>query len=296
LQSTHSTLSAELSDTGGGRGGGIFSNGTNITVVNSIFYKNLAVKGGGLYCIGYAGTDKDYKSPTMANDIFINNVAVRGGAIMGDVYCEFECDSCIFESNIASEKGGAIYLDYFCDISLNDTMFLSNVADESGGCIANDGFSIVLLSDNIMADNVAKWEGGCLYGGSHISDSGTIFYLQNPTFENNSAPYGFDDIWLWSYNGIEFLGDDSNQTIETTQTPGSTTAETTTPGSTTPETTTPGSTTETVAPTGPTEPSETIETTEGSQPPDTTRSEATTIFKSTYILFVFIISFCFVQI
>jgi hypothetical protein len=202
VKTLHSTLSSELSDITGGRGGGIFSNGTNITVVNSIFYENLAVKGGALYCIGYSDGGALYKSPTITNVAFIHNVAVRGGAIMGDVYCEFECESCIFDSNIASEKGGAIYLDYFCDISVNNSQFLNNVAHESGGCVANDGFSYVLLSNDLFSNNDGKWEAGCLYGGSHISYSGTIFYIVDSTFENNTAKYGFGDIWLWADDGI----------------------------------------------------------------------------------------------
>jgi len=213
LQSTHSTISIELSSTSGGRGGGVFSNGTNIIVLNSIFYGNLASKGGAIYCIGYTGVNGTYKSPTIINAAFINNYAARGGAIMGDVYCNFECESCLFEDNYASGKGGAIYLDYFCEISVNDSAFIGNVAYESGGCICNDGFSYVLMNNDTLINNEAKWEGGCLYGGSHLSYTGTIFYIEDTNFDNNTALYGFDDIWLWLNDGIVIIEDETESNV-----------------------------------------------------------------------------------
>jgi len=291
LQNTHSTLSIELTDITGGRGGGIFSNGTNITVVNSLFYGNLAVKGGGLYCIGYAGNDETYKSPTITNVAFVNNVAERGGAIMGDVYCEFECNSCIFEDNVSSEKGGAIYLDYFCDVSINNSVFINNVAYESGGCIANDGFSYVLANNDTFIDNEAKWEGGCLYGGSHLSYSGTIFYIENSLFENNSAYYGFDDIWLWQDDGIIIKGT-SGTPQNTTQLPSPTTStsvETTSMTTKIPITTTPITTELPMTTSKTTKPKTTSET----KPPVETSAATTTTFKNSHIIFV-IMLICFI--
>ncbi len=51
-------------------GGGIYSNSTNITVVNSIFYMLYSAgKGGGIYCIGQQGLDENnVKSPTLINE------------------------------------------------------------------------------------------------------------------------------------------------------------------------------------------------------------------------------------
>ena len=46
-------------------------------------------------------------------------------------------------------------------------------------------------------NNWAKWEGGCLYSGSHATSSTQGYFLTNPAFSGNSAPYGLDDIWVW---------------------------------------------------------------------------------------------------
>ena len=66
------TESEVIQSTSGGRGGGVFSNGTDIVVVNSIFYDLQATKGGGMYCIGYS--TPSYKSPTFINVAFAGNV------------------------------------------------------------------------------------------------------------------------------------------------------------------------------------------------------------------------------
>eukprot|EP01084_Bolivina_argentea_P096996 174353_1 len=70
--------------------GGIYSNSTNITVINSIFNMlYTSGKGGAIYCIGQQGEDiTNIKSPIFINVAFLGNRAVtRGGAICADVHC-----------------------------------------------------------------------------------------------------------------------------------------------------------------------------------------------------------------
>ena len=202
LQGSYSiSISDVLSSSSLGRGGGVFSNGTNIVIVNSIFYDLQAIKGGGVYCIGYSTSDRDNaQSPEIINTAFIGNIALRGSAITGDVYCDFTCSDCIFRNNYCTEKGGAIYLDWDCDISINNSIFNENEAFEAGGCIAADGGSEVFLESTEMYNNSAYWEGGCLYSGSHGYTAVQGFWLEDVVFNGNYAPYGYDDIWLWMDN------------------------------------------------------------------------------------------------
>ena len=217
------TLQLVLQSTSGALGSGIYSNSTNIIVMNTIFYKLLAAgKGGGVYCIGQQGDDvNNVKSPTFVNVAFLGNRAgARGGAISADGQCNFKCKYCRFDSNECSKKGGAIYLDFDSDIDIIDTTFENNLALESGGCIAADGKSVVTFKNDIQfISNKAEMEGGCLYSGSGVGPNigqGFQFNGHIPLFINNSITNmnqaGQEDIYGWPYSLINVTLSDRDTT------------------------------------------------------------------------------------
>ena len=105
------SIGTVIKSTQSGRGAGVFSNGTNVVIVNSIIFNNVAMKGGGLYCIGYnSNSPTDWYAPTIINTVFAQNTVLRGGAICADAYCHFTCDYCWFLYNRASEKGMISFL------------------------------------------------------------------------------------------------------------------------------------------------------------------------------------------
>jgi len=181
-----------------GRGGGVYANGTNVVIANSVFADMVVSKGGGVYCIGYTSSGNT-KWPVIINSVFVNNIAERGGGIAGDAQCHFECDYCYFYNNECTEKGGGIYLDYGSNSLILNSVFGNNTAWESGGAIAIDGTSQPAIINTKMIDNGGFWEGGALYCGSHASSSYNGLIVIDETFEDNYAPFGNDDVWLW-YN------------------------------------------------------------------------------------------------
>jgi len=202
-----SSLVNVITSTAVDRGAGVFSNGTNIVVVNSIFLQNYADKGGGLYCIGYDFKAPSHEqSPTLVNNYFLGNTASsRGGAISADAFCHFTCNYCYFEYNRTPLKGGAIYCDYHSEPTLNNSIFQNNYAWEAGGVFGADGGSYVTMAYPKFFNNSATWEGGALYAGSHEFNESEGFTLITPTFEYNECTYGFDDIYVWPGASIDLL-------------------------------------------------------------------------------------------
>eukprot|EP01084_Bolivina_argentea_P077430 140441_1 len=234
-------IGAVLSSTSTFVGSGIYSNSTNITVVNSIFTRLFSSgKGGAVYCVGMEDVDGlVIKSPTFINVHFLGNRAVaRGGAISADGKCNFICKSCKFDANSCAAKGGAVYLDFDCDPIFIDATFTRNYALESGSCIAADGKSFVRFNGTtLFSGNHARME-GCLYSGSGVGpgiEQGFSFE-QAPIFSSNymdNTGIGHNDMYGWPFSILDIAATPP-PTVPTIQIP--TTSPTPAPVSTVPHT------------------------------------------------------------
>ena len=96
-------------------GGGLYAVNSDISIVNTVFYKLCAETGGAMYCqSGSPGGDEPEVlsgAPTILNSAFIGNRAVRnGGAIAAISGCNLFVRWVRFENNSASKLGGAVLL------------------------------------------------------------------------------------------------------------------------------------------------------------------------------------------
>jgi parallel beta-helix repeat protein len=143
--------------TGGGNtnyGGGMYINGSSLTVSNCIFTGNHANNRGGGMCIINGA------SPVVANCVFANNTA-------------------------NSLTGGGIYTDASSSPSIINNTIVSNTAPNGGG-IYSDNSSSTTITNNIIVGNTANTSGGGIYAAGTPP---TINY--NDVF-GNTAPTGAD--------------------------------------------------------------------------------------------------------
>jgi CSLREA domain-containing protein len=155
------------------RGGGIFSNGFPVTILNSVISNNSANYYGG-------GLDVYYGDLTIINSTFSGNSADNGGAIRaGGVRTLISGSS--FIDNTAIYDGGAVYSNgsIIQQFTIINSIFYSNDANFGGG----------LYSDSIIADvsNSTFSENAAMFGGG-IYNFGSLS-LTNSTIYNNSASF-----------------------------------------------------------------------------------------------------------
>ncbi|MES2285883.1 MAG: T9SS type A sorting domain-containing protein [Bacteroidota bacterium] len=152
-------------------GGGIYSNGSIITISNNSISFN---SGGGIYFTGSAG-------PKIFGNNIAYNSSVFGGGIEG-----FNSNAIISNNTITNNAslshGGGIYCSGNSEISNN--IISNNSSTNFGGGIMCDGGS-PLISNNIITNNIAGNNGG---GGIYCR--GGTQTITNNTITNNSATNG----------------------------------------------------------------------------------------------------------
>ena len=150
------------------RGGAVY-NAEELSITNSAFNRNSAEVGGAVY---------NWEELSLANSTFQNNLAEAGGAIANGGKGELSISDSSFSGNSA-EFGGAVY--NWEELSISDSSFSGNSAEFGGAVYNSDELSIInsIFSDNSAEDGgaILNWEDGEL----SISDSG---------FSDNSAEYG----------------------------------------------------------------------------------------------------------
>jgi predicted outer membrane repeat protein len=157
--------------TGGGKGGGIYCEGSNLELGNILFFKNEAVtdSGGGLYFTGAPG--------------FPNTLNIK---------------ICEFRENKAENKGGAMYGTYLTAGDVVNTLFSMN------STIISDGGAVYLenmgtgATDQIWFTNGIFWKnlstGGSAHGGGMALGTGVLtganVKIINCTLVLNRVPTG----------------------------------------------------------------------------------------------------------
>jgi hypothetical protein len=158
-------------------GGGIFNTTGTLTVANSIFSANNAVKGGGIYNTG---------TSNITGSTFTGNHSVYGGAIQNDGGT-ITIGNSAFSNNNGSLGGGLLSSG---TINITTSTLSGNSAGKVGG-IYNVG--TINMNNSTLSGNSAS--AGSKYGGGVYSD-GTL-NVANSTFSVNSGEYG---------GGIYFYG------------------------------------------------------------------------------------------
>ena len=189
-----------------GRGGGLFNNGSTLTLTEVSIRNNYAHYGGGL--INFNG------SSTLTDVSFIGNSSINHGGGMFeysdipqlssistlnrvsfiDNSAEFGAGMAIesrspvlidvnFSGNSAEESGGGMH-NFLSSPILTDVTFSSNSTDGRGGGMANTFSSFPMLTDVSFINNNAHSGGGC-YNSDNSSPT-----LTNVSLSGNQAESG----------------------------------------------------------------------------------------------------------
>ena len=161
-----------------------FSNSVNVTISNSNFESNSAVKG--TYLGGY------------------------GGAIFCEDYCKVWISNSNFIGNKADHRGGAIYSDYGTHLDISNSNFDSNSissAGHGGAMFVEDRNSqsdgtYVYLSNCVFTNNIATQ-----YGGAVIWFNGVTPNIKSTVFDSNIAAIGGA---IANYDDTVYTGFESN--------------------------------------------------------------------------------------
>jgi CSLREA domain-containing protein len=183
------------------RGGGLYSYGGFVTIMNSIFHENSAANGGGLYSVGgYV---------TITNSTFSRNgagVNVPGDNDGGGVYNDGSSliiTNSTFSQNGAYSEGGGLYI-ASGPTTITNTTFSGNgdVFIYGAGIYAASGNLTVTMST--FSNNTANLGGGIFIasgtgdiGNSTFSGNrgsgvlnGGVLTLRNSTFSGNTSSVG----------------------------------------------------------------------------------------------------------
>jgi hypothetical protein len=134
------------------RGGGLFSNGSNTTVMNSAIFSNSAAVGGGWYGLGA-------------------RFELRGSTVMSNTAYLY--------------GGGGLAVSSGAALSVTRSALIGNLADSDGGGLSAF-FSTVSLSNTTVSGNSTKWDGGGLFVQASSMD------LNNVTIAYNTANVDHD--------------------------------------------------------------------------------------------------------
>ncbi len=171
------------------KGGGMYNNGSDPTLVNITFSANSAFLGGGMY--------NHYSSPGLTNIIFSHNsvgssISYSQGGGMLNYYSSPALTSVTFSDNATDSKDGMTsgggMTNQRSSPTLSNVTFSNNSSCNGGGM--SNGYSHPTLTDVTFFNNSATSGSG---GGMKNSDSSPT--LTNVTFSNNSATGYGGGIW-----------------------------------------------------------------------------------------------------
>ena len=164
-------------------GGAILIEGIGVSIINSNFTSNVALRGASIYSNnGYTRID---------NCKFIKNDASDGGAVyLNDEYGRIRYS--IFENN-TGRYGGAIYCNDIND-AITTSIFTFNNARYGGAVYWNKKYGS--LADCEFANNTATEDGGAIYWNANY---GTV---DSSSFDKNTAKRGGAIYWDYDYGKV----------------------------------------------------------------------------------------------
>ena len=164
-------------------GGGAITSLKTLTVENSNFTENTALKGGAIF--GIAAFDsylnsKNYVNITNSN--FYENVAQSGGAVCSNF--NMTVDNSVFDHNTATGYGGGAINTGFKsnDNNFTNSKFTNNVAYNYGGAISSSHSHV----KKCLFDNNTAGHGGAIFSLS--------FGIEDSKFKDNVGTLGNETI------------------------------------------------------------------------------------------------------
>jgi hypothetical protein len=159
--------------------------GGNIIIRNSLFEGNTAGEGGGAYLFGYP-PDK----MLLENSYFINNKAVAKGALGGGLYqanADLTVKNSFFGNNTAQEHGGGLWADLRGDVNISNSTFSGNRAGIVGGAmlLARRDSFSTNIVNSTFANNIAEGYSGAI--GVFKDPVKSPITVKNSIFDRNRA-------------------------------------------------------------------------------------------------------------
>jgi predicted outer membrane repeat protein/parallel beta-helix repeat protein len=183
-------------------GGAIYSRIVELTIINSTFTGNHAIRNGGtIYNVG--NSDSSYLN--ISDSVFRNNQAFNGGAIYSENQLIILFSS--FLNNRAdSGNAGAIYSEKTSLIKN------SNFTNSNGIAIILDGIGTTISGNSIINSTEhgifsRNFRNGIIYGNTIVNNGGTGLYL---TGNNNQI---YDNFFNSNNNGVVVTGNNTNFTL-----------------------------------------------------------------------------------
>jgi hypothetical protein len=168
------TNSIVINNASNGNGGGIYHDGTMLTLDNVSVISNTS----GLYEGG--GLSSSAGIITLMNTTFMSNTSTFGGGI--ESFSPATLISVTMRGNTASGYGGGINA-ALAPMTLTNSSVFSNTAAQSGGGIAIASIPVTITNSAIFSNTGA---GGT--GGGGVYDQGGPLWMTNVTLSGNSAP------------------------------------------------------------------------------------------------------------
>eukprot|EP00210_Caulerpa_lentillifera_P003966 g3785.t1 len=159
-----------------GRGAGLCTRITNLTLENSTFIENNASSGGACYFLERSQVHGD-------GLLFDGNIAhgSNGGGVYIYVLGQLEFTNSTFVRNIAMSDGGALYVALRTEVLLKEVHFTNNTCEKNGGAIHTSINSELSLSQSSLSRNEAE------NGGSISINFGTNATISECNFTKNIA-------------------------------------------------------------------------------------------------------------
>lgn len=164
-------------------GGGIYSEGGNLTLRNSSVSNcsaHAGISGGGILLNG--------GNFTLDNSSVSHNQANQGGGIFSSELATLTITDSLISDNTASGMGGGLYL-LASNVSIANSAIVNNAATPTGrgGGLFIDNLSNVVFTNTTLSGNSAGWDGGAIY---KINTTDNALTFNNTTISQNSANTG----------------------------------------------------------------------------------------------------------
>ena len=139
----------------GPRGGGIYCNQSNVTIIHCIFYNHKTDSGGGLFSSG--------STVTIDRSAFLGNYSAYSGAGIDCWQSDLTISNSLINGNLAGRYGGGISVAVNSTIEITNCTISQNRAEQHGGGIFCRHESELHLSHTIL------WEDQSLFDGPEIA-------------------------------------------------------------------------------------------------------------------------------
>ncbi len=186
-----------------GLGGAIFSDGANLTIVDSLINNSDADDGGGAIYTRQG-------TLTIQGSEITGNEALDGGAVV-TAFTNTTVERSTFSFNTASRNGGGVFVQaggFGSQFRIDQSEFIGNVAQDNGGGVFNN--ATFAITNSTFYDNDGDLGGG-------VYNNGTL-EINNSTLTANKARVGggaFNNLLMTVTNSTLTQNEANDSTTET---------------------------------------------------------------------------------